>query len=237
MRRRYRTEGLLGVPPGRTIDAPARRSAARELSVGPRRKEHSEHDDVVSSLTDLQRRLREADGRAASTIVEPHPAQEEQVEVAEQDMIVRMTSVRQAPESDEERRERFAPVTQLPTSSGGLDRVAALTERLSRLERELSGVLGSLDSMRVRVAAEATADVAARMVGIQRETDERTASVVTRRMDAVSSRITSELEEQRADLVDLLDRRMADMKVTLRDAILEAAQGLEDGSEPPTPAG
>jgi phage tail protein X len=56
-------------------------------------------------------------------------------------------------------------------------------------------------------------------------------------MDAVSSRITSELEEQRADLVDLLDRRMADMKATLREAILEAAEGLEDGSEPPAPAG
>jgi hypothetical protein len=200
-------------------------------------KEHAEHDDVLSSLTDLQRRLREADEGAASTIVEPHPAQEEPVEVAERDLTVRMTPVRGAAESDEEQRERFAPVTQLPTSSGELDRVAALTERLARLERELSGVLGSLDSMRVRVAAEATADVVARVVGIQRETDERTARVVTRRMDAVSSRITSELEKQRRDLVDLLDRRMADMKATLRDAILEAADGLEDGSEPPTPAG
>jgi hypothetical protein len=201
------------------------------------RREHSEHDEVLLSLTDLQRRLREADGHAASTIVEPHPAQEEPVEVAERDLTVRMASVREAPGSDEEHRERFAPVTQLPTSSGGSDRVAALTDRLSRLERELSGVLGSLDSMRVRVAAEATADVAARMVGIQRQTDERTARLVTRRMDAVSSRITSELEEQRADLVDLLDRRMADMKATLRDAILEAAEGLEDGSEPPASAG
>ena len=133
------------------------------------RKEHSEHDDVLSSLTDLQRRLREADGRAASTIVEPHPAQDDPVEVAERDLTVRMTPVRGAAESDEEQRERFAPVTQLPTSSGELDRVAALTERLARLERELSGVLGSLDSMRVRVAAEATADVVARVVGIQRE--------------------------------------------------------------------
>jgi hypothetical protein len=198
------------------------------------RKEHPEHDDVISSLTDLQRRLREADGRAPSTILEPHPPQPEPVEVAERDLTVRMTSLREATASDEEHRERFAPVTQLPTASGGLDRVAALTERLSRLERELSGVLGSLDSMRVRVAAEATAEVAARMVGIQRETDERTARIVTRRMDAVSSRITSELEEQRRDLTDLLDRRMDDMKATLRDAILEAADGLEDGSEPPT---
>lgn len=203
------------------------------------RKEPSEHDDVISSLTDLQRRLREADTHAAPRIVEPHPGvptQAEPVEVAERDLTVRMTPVPEDPGSDGEGRERFAPVTQLPTASAGLDRVAALTERLSRLERELSGVLGSLDSMRVRVAAEATAEVAARMVSIQRETDERTARIVTRRMDAVSSRITSELEEQRRDLSDLLDRRMADMKATLRDAIREAAGELEDGSEPPTPA-
>jgi uncharacterized protein YhaN len=203
------------------------------------RKEPSEHDDVVSSLTDLQRRLREADGRAAPTIVQPHPEAPTQVgsvEVAEPDLTVRMMPVHDSHDLGHERRERFAPVTQLPTASAGTDRVAPLTERLSRLERELSGVLGSLDSMRVRVAAEATADVAARMVSIQRETDERTARIVTHRMDTVSDRITSELEGQRRDLADLLDRRMVDMEASIRQAIRDAAGALEDGSEPPTPA-
>ena len=199
------------------------------------RKEPFEHDDVMSSLTDLQRRLREADVPVEPTVVEPHATEDEApVEVAERDLTVRMTAAHERHELGRDRAERFAPVTQLPTASTGSDRVAALTERLSRLERELSGVLGSLDSMRVRVAAEATADVAARMVSIQHEVDARTARVVTHRMDTVSDRITSELEEQRKDLAALLDQRMTDMERSLRDVIREAAGGLEDGPQPPT---
>jgi hypothetical protein len=212
-------------------------------------KEPFEHDAVMSSLTDLQRRLREAGEHeegdeargevvgegAAPTIVETEAP--DTVAVTERDLTVVMTPAPEPERPGLERRERFAPVAQLPTASTGEDRVAVLSERLARLEDELSGVLGSLDSMRGRVAAEVTADVAGRMVAIQHETDERTVRIVSDRMDAVSTRVTGELEEQRKDLAGLLERRMVDMEVSLRDAILEVAAELEDGSEPPPPAG
>ena len=98
-------------------------------------------------------------------------------------------------------------------------------------------MLGSLDSMRGKVAAEVTADVAGRMVAIQHESDERTVRIVSERMDEVTTRVTGELEDQRKDLAGLLERRMIDMETSLRDAIFEVAGELEDGSEPPPSAG
>ena len=199
-------------------------------------KEPFEHEAVMSSLTDLQRRLREAGQDAAPTMVDAAaPPREDTVAVIEQDLTVVMTP---APEGERpERRERFAPVAQLRTASTGEDRVAALSERLAHLEDELSGVLGSLDSMRGKVAAEVTADVAGRMVAIQQKSDERTVRIVSERMDEVSTRVTGKLEDQRKDLAGLLERRMIDMETSLRDAILEVAGELEDGSEPPPAAG
>lgn len=209
-------------------------------------KEPFEHDSVMSSLTDLQRRLREAgdetadaDGAGATIVEAPSGSgpQEDTVAVVERDLTVVMTPTSEQERPERDRRERFAPVAQLPTATTGEDRVAALSERLAQLEDELSGVLGSLDSMRGRVAAEVTADVAGRMVAIQHETDERTVRIVSDRMDEVRTRVTGELEEQRRDLAGLLERRMTDMESSLRDAILEVAGELEDGSEPPPPAG
>jgi hypothetical protein len=218
-----------------------------------------EHDDVMSSLLDLQRRLRNGDGEAgeasgvgtAPTVVEARPAaprQEETVEVVERDLSVLMTPVVEPLEDDDragrradertepEPPERFAPVTQLPTASGGEDRVAALNQRLSRLEGELSDVMGSIDTMHGTVAAEVTADVAARLIAIQQATDERTVRLVADRIDAVSTRVTGELEEQRRGLAGLLEQRMRDMTASLRTAIREVAGEPEDGSEPPPPA-
>jgi hypothetical protein len=205
-------------------------------------QEPFEHEAVMTSLTDLQRRLREAgeDEEAgegsAPTIVDPEARQgDDTVAVSERDLTVVMTP---SPEAERpERRERFAPVAQLPTASTGEDRVAALGARLAQLEDELSGVLGSLESMRGKVAAEVTADVAGRMVAIQHESDERTVRIVTERMDEVTTRVTGELEEQRKDLAGLLERRMIDMETALRDAILEVAGEPDDGSEPPPAAG
>jgi hypothetical protein len=208
-------------------------------------KEPFEHDDVVSSLLDLQRRLRDGeievgetagDGRAPTVVEAPSPAHADEVEVAERDLTVLMTPVHEPEEPDHRPRERVAPVTQLPTSSTGEDRVAALTERLGRLEDELSGVLGSLDRMRGRVAAEVTADVASRMVAVQHETDERTVRLVSDRMDDVKTRLTGELEEQRKDLAGLLERRMVDMESSLRDAIREAAGVPDDAADPGQPS-
>jgi hypothetical protein len=205
-------------------------------------KEPFEHESVMSSLTDLQRRLREAGedeeagAGSAPTLVDAGAAPRgEPVAVTERDLTVVMTPASEAERP--ERRERFAPVAQLPTASTGEDRVAALSERLAQLEGELSGVLGSLDSMRGKVAAEVTADVAGRMVAIQHESDERTVRIVSERMDEVTTRVTGKLEEQRKDLAGLLERRMIDMETSLRDAILEVAGELEDGSEPPPAAG
>jgi len=205
-------------------------------------QEPFEHEAVMTSLTDLQRRLREAgedeetgEGSAPTIVDAGAPQGEDTVAVAERDLTVVMTP---SPEAERpERRERFAPVAQLPTASTGEDRVAALSERLAQLEDELSGVLGSLESMRGKVAAEVTADVAGRMVAIQHESDERTVRIVTERMDEVTTRVTGELEEQRKDLAGLLERRMIDMETALRDAILEVAGELDDGSEPPPAAG
>ncbi len=205
-------------------------------------KDPFEHEAVMSSLTDLQRRLREAgeDGEAGDgpTIVDARALpREDTVAVTERDLTVVMSPAPEPERPERERRERFAPVAQLPTATTGEDRVAALSERLAHLEDELSGVLGSLDSMRGKVAAEVTADVAGRMGAIQHESDERTVRIVSERMDEVTMRVTDELKDQRKDLAGLLERRMIDMETSLRDAIIEVAGEPEDGSEPPPAAG
>ena len=204
-------------------------------------KQTFEHEAVVSSLMDLQRRLREAgegvvagEGAAPTGVDAGAQLEKDTVAVIERDLTVVMTGALQGERPE---RERFAPVAQLPTAATGEDRVAALTERLAHLEDELSGVLGSLDSMRGKVAAEVTADVAGRMVAIQHQSDERTVRIVSERMDEVTTRITGEFEELRSDLAGLLERRLIVMETSLRDAILEVAGELEDGSELPPAAG
>ena len=206
-------------------------------------KEPGEHEEVVSSLLDLQRRLRDGDAGDAPTeevrsdppspvqTFEPPPPSPpppaDEIRVFEPGLSVRMTPstdpagapVRpQAP-----REQRFAPVTQLPTATAGDDRVAALAQRLSRLEQDLSGVMESIDTVRGEVEATVSADVATRMTAMQAETDERTARMVTEGLYAVSDRLTGELGAQRRDLAGLVEQRIRDMEATVRDAIRRAA--------------
>jgi hypothetical protein len=209
-----------------------------------------EHEEVVSSLLDLQRRLRGGDddvpeppsndsqGASAVRRVEeasaPAPDPSDEVEVAESDLSVLMTPASEIPETAPAARDRFAPVTQLPTATAtataGDDRMAALAQRLSRLEQDLSGVLDSIDTIR----GDVTEDLAARMTAMQAENDARTTRIVAEHMDAVSDRLSGELGVQRRDLAGVLEQRIRDMEATLRDAIRTAAD-IATGRDRPKP--
>ncbi len=195
----------------------------------------SEHDEVVSSLLDLQRRLR--GGRGADTPPAPAPVRTieqpaappmpaETVEVSEAGVGVRMTPERAAP------RRPISGDGEPPTTAGA-DRVAALAQRLRHLEDDLSGVLGSIESMTGAVSESISADVTAKMGAMQREVDARTSRIVSDRVSAVSERLASELDAQRRDLAGLIERRLGSMEATLRDAIRDAADADADADPQP----
>ena len=212
-------------------------------------KESFEHGEVVSELLDLQRRLRGGDPVEAPAeapvaggpvrTVEEHRAAErpaETVTVSEPDVSVRMSpsAEPQAGPSPAEPAppERFAPVTQLPTTAAGEDRVAALAQRLSRLEQDLSGMLGSIESIKGDVAVSLATDVDARMIAVQREVEARAARILTERMDTISTRVSGELGAQRRDIAEILEQRIRNMEAALRDTIREAAETGVDPDDP-----
>jgi hypothetical protein len=205
-------------------------------------KESFEHGEVVSGLLDLQRRLRGGDpagdvpakapvARTQVRTVEERraaepPAQTERpaetVAVSEPDVSVRMSPA--AEPSGPTRSEHFAPVTQLPTTAAGDDRMTALAQRLSRLERDLSGVLGSIETIKGDVAVSLATDVEARMVAVQQEVEARAARALAERMDVISTRVSGELGAQRRDIAEILEERIRNMETALRDTIREAAE-------------
>ncbi len=218
-------------------------------------EESFEHGEVVSSLMDLQRRLRGDAGaaepsgdapravapvRTASPPIEAPPSPEdvtETVEVAEPDLTVRMapTETSRPAEPAVPRpgaEERFAPVTQLPTTTAGEDRLTSLAQRLGRLENDLSGVLGSVESMRSDVTTSVNSHVTERMTAAQRDDDARIARIVAERLDAVSKRLSAEVVLQRRQLAALLEQRIEGVEETLREAIREASQVDLRGDEP-----
>ncbi len=213
----------------------------------------TEHDDVMSSLLDLQRRLRgdgsklgEASTPApdpsappATTITrDPRPADPDVVEVSEPDLSVLMTPT--GPSEPE--RDRFAPVTQLPTAAVADGRVSALADRLARLEDDLSGMLGSIEAAnrdtKVDVESKVTAlqaELAARIERLQAESEARLQRSLAERMYAVESRLVGDLREQRDGLASLIGQRFEGMDARLRQAIREAVRGprVGDASDPP----
>jgi hypothetical protein len=213
----------------------------------------TEHDDVMSSLLDLQRRLRgdgsklgEASTPApdpsappSTTITrDPRPADPDVVEVSESDLSVLMTPTGPS----EPQRDRFAPVTQLPTSAVADGRVSALADRLARLEDDLSGMMGSIEAVnrdtRVDVESKVTAlqaELAARIERLQAESEARLQRSLAERMYAVESRVVGDLREQRDGLASLIGQRFEGMDARLRQAIREAVGGprVRDASDPP----
>ena len=212
-------------------------------------KESFEHGEVVSGLLDLQRRLRGGDpveppsetpiaGGPVRTASEQRTAERpaESVTVSESDVSVLM-SPSAGPQTGPSpaapaQAERFAPVTQLPTTAAGDDRVAALAQRLSRLEDDLSGVLGSIESIKGDVAESLATDVDARMIAVQREVEARAARILTERMDTISTRVSGELGAQRRDIAEILEQRIRNMEAALRDTIREAAETGVDPDDP-----
>jgi hypothetical protein len=213
----------------------------------------TEHDDVMSSLLDLQRRLRgdgsklgEASTPApdpsappSTTITrDPRPADPDVVEVSESDLSVLMTPTGPS----EPQRDRFAPVTQLPTAAVADGRVSALADRLARLEDDLSGMMGSIEAVnrdtRVDVESKVTAlqaELAARIERLQAESEARLQRSLAERMYAVESRVVGDLREQRDGLASLIGQRFEGMDARLRQAIREAVGGprVRDASDPP----
>ena len=96
------------------------------------------HEVVVSSLMDLQARLRgDADEQTqARTAIQTEAPAVEMLSVVEDDLTVQVEAV---PTEEEG---HVAPVTPLyPAAATDDTRLAALTERLERLEVELDGVI------------------------------------------------------------------------------------------------
>jgi uncharacterized small protein (DUF1192 family) len=180
------------------------------------------HDDVMSSLLDLQARLRGGDAAADESPASTEGAADvarrttvstatpEPVTVVERDLSILMGAT---PASTSE---RLAPVTQLPTAAVADDRIAALTQRLSRLEGDLSEVIGALGTMREEVAS----DTDERIGAVRREVTR----TLTERLDAVESRVVDELRVQREDLTGLVGERFRSMDERLHRAIREVAE-------------
>ena len=195
--------------------------------------EPSEHEEVVSSLLDLQRRLRadgvgisEASPGASTSPVQVRTVEEPPVESAPGAVTVseQQLSVRMAPRPERE----TAPVD---------GRVEALAQRLSRLEEDLSEVLDSIDSVHGDVKEEMAADIARRLASEREEADARVARLVAERMDAVSARLSVELGAQRRDLAGLLEQRIGDMEADLRSAVTDALVDDGDPEDPADPGG
>jgi len=159
----------------------------------------TQHEQVVTSLLDLQRRLR---GDTTAVVGESPPTTTDRddsvpdvpppptpITVKEGDVQV-MTSaeppVPPTPEAElaaftnEDERLGFAPVTPLPRamptplagdeSPATEERIAALQSRLDRLEDDLSGVLGTIDGLRSEAeAARASETAILDAMGTQRE--------------------------------------------------------------------
>jgi hypothetical protein len=253
----------------------------------------NEHEDVMSSLLDLQRRLR-GDGSAvrepsapsaSSTVGEestpapdpsappvitipqndPPPTHPDDVVVSERDLSVLMTPTEAS--ASEVEAERFAPVTQLPTAAVVDDRVAALADRLARLEEDLSGVMGSIASVREdvgsdmdarvtavqadadvkvsflkadvssQVAAEVTAGMTANLQRMQAESHARVQRTVGERLYAIESRLVGELGEQREALERMMAERFEGMDAALRNAVHRAAADAGADNAPGSPGG
>ena len=106
--------------------------------------EGTAHEVVVSSLMDLQARLR-GDGdeqTPGQTATQTEAPAIELLSVVEDDLTVQVEAV----PSDEEG--HVAPVTPLhPAATADNARLAALTERLERLEAELDGVIDRIQKV------------------------------------------------------------------------------------------
>ncbi len=149
----------------------------------------TQHEEVVTSLLDLQRQLR-GDDSAAGEVRPPMATSDlmkapvalgsEEMSVAENDLRVLMTPPREPGYASEDERLGFAPVTQLPTAASGPsdDRLLAMSERLGRLEDDLSGVLGAIEEIRsdsvstVQVEQRLVQEVASTRTDLQRSLEE-----------------------------------------------------------------
>ena len=106
--------------------------------------EGTAHEVVVSSLMDLQARLRgDGEQTPANTATQSEAPTAEMLSVVEDDLTVQVEAV----PSDEEGG-HVAPVTPLhPAATADDARLAALTERLGRLEAELDDVIDRIQKV------------------------------------------------------------------------------------------
>jgi len=103
----------------------------------------------------------------------------------------------------------FAPVTKLPTSGAADDRIATLSERLSRLEFELRGVMAKIDDAREDRIAD-------RVVGLEQ-------------------RMLHEIASQRADMAMAIESGFQRLEGTISKAWREAVHA-DDTSDAPAPS-
>ena len=188
------------------------------------------HERVVTGLLDLQAKLRgeEASDQAGSRW-KPTGIGENLVEIPEPEDLVEIPEastdeasadpvpgegpvrtdtgiqVLVTPDPHEAaERERFAPVTTLPTAGVAEDRLAAFSDRLVRLEREVSSVTGRVE-----------------LVAGPR--DERFVDI--------EQRLIREVASQREDLLHEIDERFDRLETTLLGALHDARTEAADPSD------
>jgi hypothetical protein len=147
------------------------------------------HDQVVNTLLDLQARLR-AEGVPDTT----------------DEVITIPDAAPPATDQPATAGGAFAPVTQLPTSGAADDRIATLTERLSRLEFELRGVMAKIDDTR----------------------EDRIADRVVR----LEQRMLHEIASQRADMAMAIEAGFQRLEGTISEAWREAVHADDNGDTP-----
>jgi hypothetical protein len=150
------------------------------------------HEQVVSSLMDLQSRLR---GDPPAAPGEPEdPAEVDELVVVPEAGSTGPQPLTPPDPNEAEEREGFAPVTALHTGAAPEDRFADLAERLSHLERSLAEVSALAE----------------------RRENER-----SDRMIALEQRLLHEVASHRHDLVSAVDDRLARLEEALREGLAE----------------
>jgi hypothetical protein len=184
------------------------------------------HEHVVTSLLDLQARLRGEQPSVAPSEAQQPAAQDVLVipdaEAPDADVAVILAEdtseggeadipVLDPPDpSDAEERTEFAPVTPLHGAAAPDDRIAGLADRLSQLERSL-------------------ASVEARTERNEAERSERLVSL--------EQRLLHEVASQRRDLIDAIDERFVRLDEALRGGLAQLyADPTVEEPEPDQPA-
>ncbi len=180
-----------------------------------RKKKQGAHEEVVNTLLDLQARLRGEDATSSGVAVQSPAEPELRVGEADELPVGEMVSIKEGeievlvtPDpADAKTQNGFAPVTQLPTAAAADDRISSLTERLVRLEDELSAFMSKVEQARDELVAD--------------------------RAVQLELKLLQEVSSNRAEMLRAIDQGFARLHAAVADAKREVAERT-NGETPQT---